>query len=93
MWTGQQLRHTRESLELSAQDLGVILGTSRENIYKWEGGTKPRSKAQMAKVTKWLKDSMSTNGTVKPAQDTSDYKEKYFSLLEKYNSLLEKLIK
>lgn len=87
MWTeGKKLREKRESQRLSAADLAEIFGATKENVYKWETGTKPMSKVMRKKVLDYINDKVSVNGTV----PYEDYKTKYYTLLEKYTALLEK---
>lgn len=88
MWDAKQLKEKREADGLSAEKLANILGTTKENIYKWESGTKPMQNGMFQKVQDYIngtQKSVKVNGTVK-----EDYKEKYFVLLEKYTALLEK---
>lgn len=95
MFSGKQIRDKRKSLGLSAEKLSKILKVSRENIYKWEGGTLPRNPEEFMRVQSWLGDvpEEPKTKTVKSESNGIDYKEKYYSLLEKYNALLEKNLK
>lgn len=100
---GAAFKAKRKADKLSAQKLADKLGTTRENVYKWEGGTVPKSKAMQKKVRDYIngapiaekkpgvkkvkpKVSSSSNGTV----PHEDFREKYYTLLEKYTALLEK---
>lgn len=91
-WDAASLKAKREKDGLSAEKLANILGASKENIYKWESGTVPNSKAMVKKVQDYLngfepkQKPAKTNGVVKK----DDFKEKYYTLLEKYTALLEK---
>lgn len=82
MFDGKQLREKRESLRLSAQQLATILKTTKENIYKWEGGTKPSKHEDMISIENWLNGSRVEN---------NDWQKKYYDLVEKYIALLEKM--
>lgn len=93
------LKEKREKDGLSAQQLANMLGATKESIYKWESGTRPQSKGMNRKIQNYLNSTIpvtdktprkkyeysKTNGTV----HTGDYKEKYYTLLEKYTALLE----
>lgn len=90
-WDAASLKAKREKDGLSAEKLANILGASKENIYKWESGTKPHSKGMDRKIQAYINgikpEQMKvdkTNGAIK-----NDYKEKYYTLLEKYTALLE----
>lgn len=106
MFTGKQIRDKRESLKLSAAKLAKLLNTTKENVYKWEGGTVPRTLEHETNIENWLK-----NGTVPkrrkkieslnvkqvsvkqitPSSNGVDWQKKYYDLLEKYTALLEKM--
>lgn len=97
MWDAKQLKEKREADGLSAEKLANILGTTKENIYKRESGTKPMQNGMYKKVEEYLNGVKpqpkkillsETNGTIKDYIN-QDYKEKYFVLLEKYTALLE----
>lgn len=88
---GIAFKAKREKDKLSAQKLADRLGTTRENVYKWETGTVPQSKAMQKKVLAYIngeevQPKTSSNGTV----PHEDFKQKYYTLLEKYTALLEK---
>lgn len=94
MWDAKQLKEKRAADRLSAEKLAKLLGTTKENIYKWETGTKPMQNGMYKKVQDYIKGVQpepkktvlpETNGTVKE----NDFKEKYYNLLEKYTILLE----
>lgn len=89
MFTGQQFKDKRLSLKWSAIRTAKFFKTKPGNIYKWEDGVTPGDPELYNKVNAWV----NSNGIVKPHEDISDYREKYFSLLEKYNQLLEATIK
>lgn len=91
-WTGAEFKAKRKLDGHSAEKLAKLLGTSKENVYKWEGTTKPQTKAMIKKVQDYIngvepkqKAPKPTNGAV----HKDDYKEKYYTLLEKYTALLE----
>ena len=90
MFDGKKIKEKRVSLKWSAEKLAKHLKVKAGNIYKWEKGIKPSDPEEYMRVINWLNDSKET---VKPVNGVSDYWEKYFSLLEKYNTLLEKLVK
>lgn len=54
MFTGDQIRLTRKKRGLSAEKLAEVLGTSKDNIYKWEKGHRPQSGEAYQKVENWL---------------------------------------
>lgn len=101
MFNGKKIRDKRLNLGISADQLAKELGCGIKaiNIYKWEKGHRPHKIDQRKKITEWLaKDIINdqpiiTNGIVKEDPVPSDYKEKFYSLLEKYNELLESIIK
>lgn len=87
MFTGEQLKDKRLSVKWSTVRTAKYFKTKPGNIYKWEQGKTPRDPELYNKVDAWV----NSNGIVKPHEDVSDYREKYFSLLEKYTLLLEKI--
>lgn len=92
IWTGAQLKAKRDQDKLSAEKLGKMMGTSKENIYKWEGVTKPHSKAMIKKVQDYINGVQPKQKAPKPTNGTlnkDEYREKYYALLEKYTILLE----
>jgi predicted transcriptional regulator len=104
MIDGKKIREKRERLKWTAEKLADHLGVGRPNIYKWEEGVKPSDPEVYAKLKRWMnrKEAPAESETMKvedkPVKTVKsngiaiDYKEKYFSLLEKYNSLLEKTL-
>lgn len=89
MFTGQQFKAKRLSLKWSVQRTAKYFKTKPGNIYKWEEGVTPKDPELFHTIDMWVGNK--TNGVVKPHEDISDYREKYFSLLEKYTLLLEKI--
>lgn len=86
MFTGKQIREKRTNEGLSASGLAVILETTKENVYKWEGGTVPMKKRDRDKIESWL------NGAAPKIESNGiDWQKKYYDLLERYNAALEKI--
>lgn len=94
MFTGKEIREKRESLRMSAATLAAILKTTKENVYKWEGGTKPSKHEDVISIESWL------NGQPETIRESNgvDWKVKYeglqmehYELLKKYTALLEKM--
>lgn len=95
MFNGKQIREKRESLKLSAPKLAKMLNTTKENIYKWEGGTVPRSLEDLTNIENWLKSGTGPKKIevvkVTPSSNGTDWQKKYYDLLEKYTALLERM--
>jgi transcriptional regulator with XRE-family HTH domain len=53
-----QIRKKRKALRLSAEDLATLIGVNKENIYKWEKGTKPSNPEDYIKLMNWLKGTL-----------------------------------
>lgn len=51
---GDRIKEKRQQARLSAEDLALKLGLKKENIYKWERGSKPSDPEEYKKVTDWL---------------------------------------
>lgn len=91
MFTGKELRAKRESLRLSAAKLATILKTTKENIYKWEGGTKPSKHEDMINIENWMNGVPEIVKDIPRASNGIDWQKKYYDLLEKYTAVLEKM--
>lgn len=89
-WDAASLKAKREKDGLSAEKLANILGASKENIYKWESGTVPHNKAMQKKIGDYINGVQPEMKVVKTNGHTDDFKEKYYTLLEKYTALLER---
>lgn len=50
------IRAKRKSLHLSAEALAELLGVKKENIYKWERGTRPSDPDIYLKIETWLRE-------------------------------------
>lgn len=99
---GAAFKAKREKDDLSAQELANRLGATRASVYKWETGVIPRRKSLQKKIKDYINGVnfpekkpgvkkvkpkvLSSNGTV----PHEDFREKYYTLLEKYTALLEK---
>lgn len=94
---GARIKEKRDSQDLSAEKLALKLGVTKENIYKWERGSKPSDPDQLAALMKWLNDL--ENGTNKMADGTAKHEAKpdllatlmetMTQLMKTQNSLLE----
>lgn len=109
MFTGKEIYDKRISLGWSAEDLATRLSTkektvSKENVFKWEQGTKPSHHETFKRIEEWLasdkekpKDGKKKLGRIsKPPIEKIplngvDFKAKYYDLLEKYTALLENI--
>jgi transcriptional regulator with XRE-family HTH domain len=54
MFTGEQIKKKRKSLGLSVIDLAKELNVNKENLYKWEKGTRPTDPEEYMKMESWL---------------------------------------
>lgn len=87
MFTGDQLKQKRKSAGLSAEALAKLLSVKKDNIYKWEKGTRPTDPEDFLKVSNWVagKIEIVPHGTErKPTEATLMER-----ILEKQNSLIE----
>jgi transcriptional regulator with XRE-family HTH domain len=63
-----RIKKMRKKEEISAEKLAKKIGVSKENIYKWEGGSKPSDPEAFARLTAWLNSSEnSTNLSERPS--------------------------
>lgn len=53
-----QIKGKRKELKLSAEELATLIGVSKDNIYKWEKGTRPSNPEDYIKLTNWLNGKM-----------------------------------
>jgi transcriptional regulator with XRE-family HTH domain len=59
---GERIKAKRDEEDISAEKLAKILGVTKENIYKWERGSKPSDPQVYNRITNWLnKSERSTN--------------------------------
>ncbi|MDE3249417.1 MAG: helix-turn-helix transcriptional regulator [Bacteroidota bacterium] len=94
MFTGDEIRAKRKALRLTAEALAEILGVNKDNIYKWEKGTRPNGE-DYVKVESWLSSKtenipLSLPGKNKPqATENSKYTDDYIALLKQRVESLE----
>lgn len=69
MFDGKQIRDKRRALGLSVEKLASMLGVSKDNLFKWEKGHRPREQQDYIKMESWLGGKLETIPTVKPAQN------------------------
>jgi transcriptional regulator with XRE-family HTH domain len=94
MTLGERIKAKRKLERISAEDLAVKLGLKKENIYKWERGSKPSDPEDFHKINMWLQGITRSENV--PHENilnskTSDH-DKYVALLESTNRTLEKSI-
>lgn len=95
MWDAKQLKEKRAADKISASQLAELLGrgASKENVYKWENGVvRPSSEGMSKKIQNYINGVKPKQKAPKPtngAVHKDDFKEKYYTLLEKYTALLE----
>lgn len=53
---GERIKMKRTELGISARKLAIILNTSKENIYKWEGGSTPSDPEVYNRIINWLEN-------------------------------------
>jgi transcriptional regulator with XRE-family HTH domain len=58
MFTGEQIRIKRKQLGLSAQELADVLQVKKDNVYKWEKGTRPTDPQEYQRLENWLSGKM-----------------------------------
>lgn len=54
MALGDDIKRKRKAAGLSAEALADLIGVSKDNLYKWEKGTKPSDPEDYLKITAWL---------------------------------------
>lgn len=54
MALGDDIKLKRKTAGLSAEALADLIGVSKDNLYKWEKGTKPSDPEDYLKITAWL---------------------------------------
>ena len=100
MFTGKQIRDKRKAEKLSAEALAMKLGVDKENLYKWEKGTKPSDPEDFIKISNWLENvprgigSNSKNGSAKPtdAQNSPQDQKPGLDLIKEVNRLNDQQI-
>lgn len=99
MFTGDQLKRKRKQQKLSAQQLADLLSVGKENVYKWEKGTKITDPEQYRRVDNWVNGKLENVPREMPGsnilEDSGEgliFQKKpslIESLMEKQNSLME----
>lgn len=79
---GQKIRNRRLQEGLSAQKLANKLGLKKENIYKWEGGSKPQDPEEFRIVENWLNNVEAVPNGSKEDQTPSGVESRYVQLME-----------
>lgn len=89
------IREKRKRLKMTVDELSEQLGISRENLYKWEKGTKITDMDAYRKLENWLRGEMENvpheNGNTSSNAPVTDFKAFYghdFSALVKAHLLL-----
>lgn len=72
MFTGEEIRQKRNQSGLSAQDLANLLKVSKDNIYKWEKGHRPKNAEDYMKVENWLAGKLENVPRATLAEDSGE---------------------
>ncbi len=56
MGLGLRIKEKRKKERLSAEDLALKLDLKKDNIYKWERGSKPSDPEDYKKIMEWLEN-------------------------------------
>lgn len=54
MFTGADIRSKRKQLGLTVEELADLLKVSKDNLYKWEKGTRPTRPEDFLAIENWL---------------------------------------
>lgn len=99
MALGDDIKRKRKALGLSAEALARRIGVSKDNIYKWEKGTKPSDAKDYLKITRWLEGEIEiVPKTEKPGSENyqadriKELEEKYIRKLEENEAWLKKIV-
>jgi len=76
-------------LHLSAEALAELLGVKKENIYKWERGTRPSDPDIYLKIETWLREGPELSNVPHGKILRSEVPEALKELLESNRSLAE----
>lgn len=97
MEIGEKIKHKRIKERMSAQDLAIKLSLKKENIYKWESGSKPSDPEEFARVSAWLNNSESVPHETVPAiqiqPNTDRLLEMMVELMKTQNHILQGSVK
>ena len=86
-----RIKTKRQQQRISAEYLAQMLNVTKENIYKWERGSKPSDPEVYNRLMKWLGESEIGINQAQPATDP-DLTAKYIKLLERELEFLQSRI-
>lgn len=69
---GELIKDKRKAERLSAEDLALKLGLKKENIYKWEKGSKPSDPEDYTKINAWLNNLENVPRGIEQGSDLRD---------------------
>lgn len=99
MFKGEDIKRKRKASRMSAEALATLLKVSKENIYKWEKGTRPNNAEDYLKVENWLNGKLEnvpqktvSSGNIEKDSD-SNKDDKYLKLLEDNDKFFKELVK
>lgn len=85
MTIGEKIKLKRSQEGLSAAKVAKLLGTNKENVYKWENGSTPSDPEVYNKIVKWLEtvpQGTPVFGIVSEGSLDAEYIHKYIKSLE-----------
>lgn len=91
MLLGDQIKSRRKAEKLSAEALAEKLRVSKDNIYKWEKGTKPSDPEDYVKIKAWLDSKLEEipNIPIEKPVNNFDYQQAYVEELKEKTEMLK----